>query len=180
MNHANNCGLSWSHLGFWNALIHRVSRRFHSCGDERPVTPANALEELNRNSVLREPLDAILRRKGLDWDEFATLLSRRAEFLELDMRFGQLGAKGLFSQLDSAGVLDHRVEGVDNIEHAMQNPPASGRARLRGAVIKRVARDGEGEWVCTWRQIASKKHLRCLDLSDPFATQEPWHDLGPD
>ncbi|MGP8251896.1 MAG: proteasome accessory factor PafA2 family protein [Terracidiphilus sp.] len=180
VNHAKSCGLTWSHLGFWNALIHRLSCKFHSSGERRPVTPANALEDLNGNSVLREPLGAILRRRALVLDEMAAVLSRRAEFFELDMRFGQLGPEGLFSRLDAAGVLDHRVEGIDNIEHAMHNPPASGRARLRGAVIKRVAQDRQGEWLCTWRQIASKRYLRCLDLSDPFAAQELWHDMGPD
>jgi hypothetical protein len=79
--------------------------------------------------------------------------------------------------LDAAGILDHRVDGVDNIEHAVLNPPSSGRAQLRGAVIKRVAGDKEGEWYGDWHQVFSRTHGRLLDLSDPFAPAESWHDI---
>ena len=62
--------------------------------------------------------------------------------------------------LDEAGVLDHRVSGIDNIEHAMRNPPSKGRARIRGAVVRRLAGDLEGNWYCCWDRIFSRRHAQ--------------------
>jgi hypothetical protein len=66
---------------------------------------------------------------------------------------------------------------VENIEFAMHNPPSRGRAKLRGAVVKRIAGDRRGQWSCTWQRIHSPKYARLLDLSDPFAEEEAWSDF---
>ena len=137
------------------------------------------MDLLTRIPAVVAELEALLRQKGLQWDELRQVLALRAEFLEIDMRFGQLGPRGVFTMLDNAGILDHRVSGIDNIEHAMLNPPSTGRARLRGAVVKRVAGDKEGDWYCDWQRIFSQKHGRLLDLSDPFAQAETWFDAPP-
>ena len=176
LRHAERRGLTWSRLAFWNALLERMRKAMQLPPDgsqfplEHAVGPETPIPDLVKR------INALLRRKGFDWDELKQSLALRSEFFEIDMRFGQLGPQGLFSMLDEAGVLDHRVSGIDNIEHAMRNPPATGRARLRGAVIKRVAGDREGEWCCTWQRIYSQRHGRLLDLSDPFAKEELWQD----
>jgi hypothetical protein len=176
LRHAERRGLTWSRLAFWNALLERMRKAMQLPPDgsqfplEHAVGPETPIPDLVKR------INALLRRKGFDWDELKQALALRSEFFEIDMRFGQLGPQGLFSMLDQAGVLDHRVSGIDNIEHAMRNPPATGRARLRGAVIKRVAGDREGEWCCTWQRIYSQRHGRLLDLSDPFAKEELWQD----
>ena len=98
----------------------------------------------------------------------------RNEFCEIDMRFGQMGRnKGIFERLDRAGVLDHRVPGVDNIEHAMENPPATGRAKVRGRCIRRLAGE-RARYVCSWHAIRDRATGKRLDLQDPFADKELW------
>ena len=68
--------------------------------------------------------------EGFNVTTWRKFLSCRTRLFEIDTRFGQLGLKGIFETLDAAGVLNHRVNGVDNIEHAMIEPPASGRANV--------------------------------------------------
>jgi hypothetical protein len=102
------------------------------------------------------------------------VLNSRQKFFEIDTRFGQLGLKGIFETLDLAGVLRHRVSGVDNIEHAMKEPPAVGRARIRGQVIKRLA---GGNAQCDWQSIVDYGGGQVLDISDPFTREESWSSM---
>jgi hypothetical protein len=65
---------------------------------------------------------------------------------------------------------------VDNIEQAAAEPPAFGRARVRGQVIRRLA--GAGNVQCDWQRIVNFEEGQMLDLSDPFTSEEswrPWH-----
>jgi hypothetical protein len=177
LSHADRRGLCWHRLPFWNALLERMRKAMELPADgvrfplEYALGPETPIRDLFKSA------SNLLRKRGLEWDELRQVLALRLEFYEIDMRFGQLGPQGLFSTLDEAGALDHRVGGVDNIEHAVRNPPATGRARLRGQVVKRVAKDWQGEWCCTWRHVRSQRYGRVLDLSDPFARQELWQDV---
>jgi proteasome accessory factor A len=95
------------------------------------------------------------------------------ELCEIDTRFGQLGSNGIFAALDQAGVLGHRFAGVDNIEHALANPPAIGRARLRGLCVRRF--NGQNQrYSCSWRNVVDHEKNLLLDLSEPFITDESW------
>jgi hypothetical protein len=140
-------------------------------------------------AIKRELYAQHARRHGVDWAELPgrTLIAvpangarpaaaLRHEFCEIDLRFGQLGeGKGIFDALDRAKVLDHRVPGVDNIEEAMENPPAKGRAKIRGQCIRRLAGE-RGRYVCSWHDICDPATGRRLDLQDPFASNEVWLD----
>ena len=176
-SHAGRKGLAWSHLAFWNAIIERMQREMGLPADGTPfpldlaISPGTPIP-----SVIRR-IEALLRKRGVWWDELRQMLALRAEFLAIDMRFGQLGARGIFTMLDEAGVLNHRVKGIDNIEHAMRNPPSKGRAKVRGAVVRRLAGDLGGRWYCCWDRICSQRHGRSLDLSNPFTERETWHDV---
>jgi proteasome accessory factor A len=176
LSHASRRGLNWDRLPFWNAAIDRMSQAMElpATGEPFPLDVAISAETPIPKVVCE--IEATMRRKGYAWEELREVLALRAEFLALDVRFGQLGPQGLFTALDEGGILDHAVSGIDNIEHAMLNPPNKGRAKLRGAVIKRIASDMAGEWYCDWQQIFSPVYGRCLDLSDPFAHAEVWHD----
>ncbi len=178
-HHASTRGLNWDRLPLWAEVIDRHRHAVDLPPGDGQIPPDLALGPETPSPGAVPELDALLERKGLGWDEFRRVQEFRAEFLELDTRFGQLGPRGVFTMLDDAGVLDHRVPGVDNIEHAMWNPPSTGRAKLRGAVVRRVAGDLEGDWFCDWQRIYSNKHARLLDLSDPFAHAEAWHDAPP-
>jgi len=140
-------------------------------------------------AIKRELYAQHAHRHGVDWAALPrrTLLAARAdgthpmaplrnEFCEIDVRFGQVGrGKGTFEALDRAGVLDHRVPGVDNIEHAMENPPATGRAKIRGQCIRRLASE-HSLYACSWNGIWDVTSGRKLDLQDPFASEEIWQD----
>jgi hypothetical protein len=77
----------------------------------------------------------------------------------------------VFAQIDRAGVLDHRVSGVDRIDEAMEQPPDEGRAHVRGTEIQRVQHE-RGRYVCSWSEIRDNWTRATLDLSDPFTSTE--------
>jgi hypothetical protein len=89
------------------------------------------------------------------------------------MRFGQLGARGIFAALDAAGVLTHHVAGVDDVERAIYAPPGVARARLRGRLVRELSGDPD-RYRCNWQGVWDCKEGRRIDLSDPFATTAEW------
>ena len=91
------------------------------------------------------------------------------------MRFGVLGPEGIFNTLDRAGVMNHRVEGVGDIEAAMSEPPANGRAHVRGEAIRRLS--GTPDVKCDWQRIVQFKECQVLDLTDPFVNVEVWRQM---
>jgi proteasome accessory factor A len=100
------------------------------------------------------------------------------ELCEIDTRFGQLGDNGIFAALNRAGVLSHQFAGVDNIEHAVANPPAIGRARLRGQCVQRF-KGQNNRYSCSWRNVVDLKRNLLLDLSEPFVSEEKWQPAPP-
>ena len=114
-----------------------------------------------------------LAAEGLAWDHIERFLSLRDELHQIDTRFGQIGPRGIFTELDRRGVLDHKVAAVDGIEAAMREPPSVGRARLRGEAVRRLS--GHGRAGCSWAAVVGPDG-RALDLSDPFAAAEAWSD----
>ena len=94
--------------------------------------------------------------------------------MEVDIRFGQLGAAGIFEQLDRSGVLVHRTARNGGPRDPRHHPP-EGRARVRGEWIERLWRQGaagqyRGDWATLWNEVTGK----VLDLSDPFVTAAEW------
>ncbi len=176
--HARNRGLVWERLPFWSAVLERLCTIVPWHPEDGTFPLDRALNAEASSSTLVNRVGELLRRRGLDWDELRHVLELRNEFLELEFRFSQLGPKGIWSAMSDLGALRDRVKGVENIEFAMHNPPASGRAKLRGAVVKRIAGDKKGQWSCTWQRIYSPKYARLLDLSDPFAEEEMWSDCS--
>jgi proteasome accessory factor A len=171
---AAKLGIQWDRLTFWNEVVHRLNSAVEqaNCGCSEltldlvigPQSPIS--DEANR-------LTRFLRSKGAGWLELRQVLDARQRFFEIDTRFGQLGAKGIFQSLDSAGVLNHRVSGVANVERALSEPPFAGRARVRGQAIRRLAAEG-GSWCCDWHCIINRAQGRMLDLGNPFASEETW------
>lgn len=119
--------------------------------------------------------EPLLNVHGLGWEHVRAVLRARDEFFEIETRFSQLGQKGIFVNLDRSGVLDHRVPGVDNFEHAMEQPPAGGRAQLRGRVVCRLF--GTAGVHCDWERIVDAGQGKALDLSDPFSEDEDWKPM---
>ncbi len=106
-------------------------------------------------------------------DDAQRALECRERLFEIDMRWGQLGPRGVFRALDERGVLSHRVEGCDRFEDAADHPPDVGRARLRGEAVQRLWNAGR-RITCAWAGIQDHEAGRHLDLSDPFEEEERW------
>lgn len=173
--HAARRGFDWNRLPDWNAALVRLQAAAREpiastpdgfIPDTRvPLTPAT-------RAVL-----ATAPGPGLDWEQLPRLLRLRRELFELDWRYAELGPGSLFEQLDRAGLLQHRVAGVDNIEHAMDHPPDFGRARVRGRAIRRVAHV-RTRFACDWGSLWDLENRAMLDLGDPFAEEEQWQNVS--
>jgi len=173
---AAKLGIHWHRLAFWNGIVNRLDASLEEGnpgGSQVTLDFVLGPQSPIPNEV--ERLTKFLRSKELDWQELKQLLDARQRLFEIDTRFGQLGSKGIFQALDSAGVLNHRVSGVDNGECARSEPPSVGRAHIRGQAIRRLAAE-RGSWSCDWQYIVDPAQRRLLDLSNPFATEEAWRE----
>jgi hypothetical protein len=169
-----NAGLDWRLLPVWGSVLEKLNRARGQ--DRRLAVTFGVREILGGDSPIRElalDLEPELQRKGLSWDGLDAFLALRQELFEIDWRFAQLGATGIFDALDRSGVLDHRVPGVNRVERAVSFAPTGGRAQLRGRVIRRLARRDEAGF-CDWNFVSNQTKNRTLDLSDPFETKEHW------
>jgi len=111
----------------------------------------------------------------LRWDDMIPLLRLRQELFEIDMRFAQIGEKGIFASLDKAGLLSHRLARGCDVQAAVTDPPSAGRARLRGEFVRRHARR-RGRYCADWKRVWDYGRKRVLDLSNPLETEERWRD----
>ena len=172
---AAKLGIHWHRLAFWNGIVNRLDAALEEGnpgGSQVTLDFVLGPQSPIPNEV--ERLTKFLRSKELDWQELKQLLDARQRLFEIDTRFGQLGSKGIFQSLDSAGVLNHRVGSVDNVVGALSEPPSAGRAHIRGEAIRRLAAE-RGSWRCDWQCIIHSTDGRMLDLSNPFATEESWN-----
>lgn len=167
-------GQSFESVGSWMTILEPLAKRL-SQGRENPVllTTHDLFGPGNAAQPHIVELTPAVRRNGLSWDDLPDILAARQELCEVDVRCGQLGPTGVLTALDEAGVLTHHFPGVDNYGHAMANPPSSGRARVRGQCIQRLA-GRNGRFRCYWSHISDSKNGRRLDLSDPYVSEEKW------
>ncbi|MBN2507582.1 MAG: proteasome accessory factor PafA2 family protein [Verrucomicrobia bacterium] len=186
-------GFSWDAIARWNRVLENLE--LTRCGvtptANTPAAPPPRPPSAGRPPLCRSPLppDAspvvaqLVDQLGLTGQSLSEFPRLRAELFELDIRFGQLGDHGLLTSLDRAGVLHHHFPGVDNIKHAMEYPPAIGRAGLRGSCVRRFGRTSAEHGaprhlMCDWTMICDYAAQRMLDLSHPFAREEEWHPLN--
>ncbi len=100
----------------------------------------------------------------------------REQLLEIDVRFGQLGGRGVFAALDAAGELQHRIVDPTRIEHAVTHAPGGTRARQRGRVIRRLA--GRAGVSANWTRVVDRQKKRTLILDDPHGRLRPRWEKG--
>lgn len=176
-SYAESKGVRWNSLPDWTPILIELRQALDLTDEYARALRADSV--LGKRSPVRDTVERLtpfLDERGLSWDALDAVLDLRRELFEIDTRFGQLGEIGIFAGLDEAGVLTHRVPGVDAIEQAMTNPPAIGRARIRGEVIKRLA--GAGRYRADWQGVIDMTTKRVLDLSEPFETEERWLEAG--
>lgn len=168
-------GVAWETLPDCNYVLSRLDRALRASNENDCFQPLSA-ELLHRRGPLAAEIHRLtpfMRANGMDRDYLTEIIALRHELFELDTRFTQLGDRGVFAALDRAGALDHALPGVDNIEHAVDHPPAAGRARLRGECIRRF-HERPGEYSCDWTGVWDHRGGRYLDLSEPFVSEERW------
>jgi hypothetical protein len=177
-DHVEGKGIRWDDLQAWTRIVTEIRGAISRSSYKGSATVELVLGQTGQPSPIQDTIDGLtpyLERNGLRWETLRPFVDLRNELFEIDIRFGQLGGEGLFSQIDRAGVLDHRAPGVDRIEDAMVGPPASGRARLRGRRIKQYA--GKPGYRAYWDGIYDKSGRRRLRMLDPFATQCRWASM---
>jgi len=172
-----SAGISAEAMPHWSHIVERLQGALRETPD-RSVSVERILSDDSPIHSTVQALRPYAARHDLSLDELRTFVDLRTQTQALDVRFGMVGPEGLFNQLDAAGVLDHRTEGVDNIAHAVRHPPAAGRAHVRGQCIRRLTRTAN-RYMCTWYAINDVVDERKLDLSDPFVSGEHWVDLRP-
>jgi proteasome accessory factor A len=171
---ARRRGVSWESLPVWTAVVAELNVVLPGSGVGRQPDKLGAI--IGPDSPVKETVERLtpqLQQHGLRWEQMRDFVDLRHELWELDVRYGQIGDAGLFSALDAGGVLTHHVPGVDNIEHAMEFPPSSGRARLRGEVVRRLA--GHPRCRCSWERVWTADKV--MDISDPFESREKWSPI---
>jgi len=164
-------GFTREMLEAWNDILER------QVGAEGVASlPLEAL--LEPNGVLRsirEEVDPIVRARGLSWEQLGSFLKLRLELFELDMRFAEVGERGLFRMLGDADALDHRVSEMRPIEEAMVEPPEGSRASLRGRLVRRFAGQPE-RYQCSWQSVWDREDNRVASLTNPFQKKERWRE----
>ncbi len=173
--HIENRGMKWETIRAWSKAVVNLQSALRRSGRPHALQPdfilgpnSPVLEEVAR-------LTPYLRKEGLSWDGWADFLRLKQEMLEIDTRYGQLGERSIFRSLERAGMLEHHVDGVDNIEHAISNPPGKGRARIRGEMVRQL-HERNAKYKCGWYFICDEEERPVLDLSDPFAGDQ---DMTP-
>lgn len=175
---ARRQGVEWESLPHWSLVYAGLSAALERVGAVLTISVSSLLD---RNSPVREEvkrLDPYLRDNGLSWDGLGRFLRLRKQLFEIDTRFGQLGDKGIFAELSRGGVLSHSMQGVGDVSEAVEHPPPSGRARLRGEFIRRVSAAGRKRYECDWQGIWDRVENRVLDLSHPFTVEARWLDVS--
>ena len=164
--------LGWERFAVWQPIVTRLKaalERVDATPQHMPIEVVLGHHSPIPNDV--QLLTRVVRDRGLEWSELVELTALRHELFEVETRFSELDKRGIFASLDRAGVLDHRVDGVDAIDQAVLHPPERGRAHSRGSAVQRLA--GRVGWSCDWSGVWNTgRDVRALDLSDPFIRQE--------
>ncbi len=173
-DHVRRRGVTWESLAAWTPIVEKLDAACQrALGRERHVTAALVRDHPGPIEAAKTRLTPALERAGLDWRGLIPFLTLRDELFEIDMRFGQLGGDGIFTRLDQARTLTHRVPGIGSVRRAMTSPPDVPRARVRGRLVRTLARQ-PGRYSCGWEAVWDHRKRLCVDLGDPFTADPPW------
>ena len=125
--HLHRRGTSWEAMLCWSMVIQEIIRCARLGGlAERPVTLERLIGPRGPMRLTAAGLTPLLREHGEGWDRLPHFQRVRRELFEIDTRFGQIGSPGLFARMDRAGLLSHKVEGVEPIDPAALASPRRG------------------------------------------------------
>ncbi|MGD0388433.1 MAG: proteasome accessory factor PafA2 family protein [Tepidisphaeraceae bacterium] len=177
-SHIEKRGFDRRSLRHWTHLTDLLRRSMDAVPGAPDEPDLSADFVLARRGPLRKIVAQLaphLSSRAMEWEQLEPYLKLRSELFALDFKFGRLGDKGIFNCLDRAGVLDHRLAGIDDaqIDHAAANPPPLGRAKLRGEAIRRLHKKAARD-ASNWMSVYDSTRGMVLNLSDPFAAEELW------
>ena len=116
-----------------------------------------------------------LAEKGTDWEGIRRFLALRQELFEIDVRYSQLGERGIHTQLSAQGLTGDPLTTEQEVTRAMMHPPEGGRAMARGQLIRELWRGKAMVDIgCNWTRVWDRRGRRFVDLSDPFGTEVRW------
>jgi hypothetical protein len=171
-------GLNWETVAQWTQLLGALTAapRGKTADDDTDLLSELVAVRKSRIGDQVKKLAPSIKARGLRTVDLTRFLTLRQELFEIDTRYGQLGARGIFATLDRAGMLNHHVSGVDDIYTAVTSAPSTSRARLRGEWISRLA-GKPGRSACDWQILWDDTKRQALDLTEPFEYQERWVSL---
>lgn len=119
-----------------------------------------------------------LEERGKTWADVCADAALRARLCLLDVKYGQLGAGGLYTQLLAADAVETVVE-ARTIRRAEREAPVDTRAAVRGRLIRNLASaPGAGvRFAASWEVVADLDAGRQCDLGDPFVRGERWEPI---
>ena len=153
----------------------QVCERWGQVLDQLETDPSSLSTSLDwaiKHALFRDRVS----RSGRSWDQLSLGYGLAAELCEIDMRFGELGSKGLFHSLDHADILDHSIPELGSVEEAMTSPPTGGRAEVRGRAIREL-RPNRSRYRCSWERIQDLEGERMYDMRDPFGRSPAWRAI---
>ena len=174
--HARKRGFEWNELRDWNRLAESSAPKLDDLDAEMLMRRRARRRGEAGDGTAQLPLAPSFESRGPRWEKLRSFLALRAELFEIDTRFGEVGPSGIFTALGVAGVLDHGVSGLRDVEEAMKQPPAGGRAHERGQAILSHCRE-QKRYSVGWQYIVDHKVRRVFDLSDPFGRNAAWKPL---
>lgn len=169
-------GFTWESLSPWNRVMAELTQCLARKAPGDPRVPVDVI--LSASSPVADDVRRLtpwVTSHGLDWQDLNRFVLLRSRMMETDMRFGQLGERGIFRSLDRASVLEHRVPDVGDVDAAIEVPPSFGRAKLRGNMVRTLPREHE-RYLCGWDSIVDLNAGRMLDLADPFNEHAEWEE----
>lgn len=162
-------GADW--MPDWAPLLLRRWREVLEALERNPMDLATRLDWPIKLAIIRGeaesagvPPHGLYRKQGFG-----------ARLCEIDMRYGELGPRGLFAELERAEVLDHALPELGDVVDAMQRAPAGGRAEARGQAIRELC-EARDRHRADWDEIQDIDSGRVLDLEDPFSNTPDWRN----
>ena len=167
----------WDQLPHYGEVLRSLELGVKRLPSDLPVTIEGVL---SRNSCFLQErilLERLLKAQGMTSTELRSFIQQRNQLFETDLRFGQLGPRGIFTQLDRSGLLTHRLDQAAIPLRPRGEAPAYGRAHLRGELVRAYGTRGNtanSRIRCDWTSLIDQENGSTMDLVDPFVERATW------
>ncbi len=179
--HETHClerGFDPADLPAWDCDLSAAARLY--CSVPWCLKQSDAQTLVRHQRVLDEVVNPwpLFQQRDPKWERLSEILALRSELFEIDTRFAEIGADGLFGQLDAADVLDHRIPEVSDpqVRRAIEQAPQDTRACVRGRTIERLSRrrPKKADFQADWHRITRSDDRVVLDMGDPWNLSPCW------